>query len=106
MKFSQSKGFIDRQSYVAQYLALSVFTAGVVSALGSDDLLAAFAAGKLSSALKSEHASIYVCRLCHILGRTLQSADGERKFLLSDRFVIELRLFRIHWCLASFRCIQ
>ena len=46
MKFSHRKGFIDRESYVAQYLALAVFTIGVVSTIGSDDLLAAFAAGK------------------------------------------------------------
>ena len=47
MKLSHRKGFIDRESYVAQYLALALFTIGVVSTLGSDDLLAAFAAGAL-----------------------------------------------------------
>lgn len=45
MKLSLKKGFIDRESYVAQYLALTLFTIGVVSTIGSDDLLAAFAAG-------------------------------------------------------------
>ncbi|TFY77235.1 hypothetical protein EWM64_g6772 [Hericium alpestre] len=45
MRFTQQQGFIDRQSYVAQYLALAVFTIGVTSTIGSDDLLAAFAAG-------------------------------------------------------------
>lgn len=45
MKFSHRRGYIDRESYVAQYLALAVFIAGVVSTIGSDDLLAAFAAG-------------------------------------------------------------
>ena len=45
MKFSHRKGFIDRESYVAQYLALALFTIGVTRTLGSDDLLAAFAAG-------------------------------------------------------------
>lgn len=45
MKFARFKGFIDRESYVAQYLALAVLTMGVTSTLGSDDLLAAFAAG-------------------------------------------------------------
>lgn len=45
MKISYRKGFIDRESYVAQYLALALFTIGIVSTLGSDDLLAAFAAG-------------------------------------------------------------
>lgn len=47
MQFSYRKGFIDRESYVAQYLALALFTIGVVSTIGSDDLLAAFAAGTL-----------------------------------------------------------
>ncbi|KAI0318264.1 Sodium/hydrogen exchanger family-domain-containing protein [Amylostereum chailletii] len=45
MKLTHRKGFIDRESYVAQYLALAIFTIGVTSTLGSDDLLAAFAAG-------------------------------------------------------------
>ena len=45
MKISYQRGFIDRESYVAQYLALALFTIGIVSTLGSDDLLAAFAAG-------------------------------------------------------------
>jgi len=46
MRFSHKKGFIDRESYVAQYLALAIFTTGVVRTIGSDDLLAAFAAGQ------------------------------------------------------------
>ncbi|KAI0779989.1 Cation/H+ exchanger, partial [Fomes fomentarius] len=45
MKISHGKGFIDRESYIAQYLALTLFTIGVTRTLGSDDLLAAFAAG-------------------------------------------------------------
>jgi hypothetical protein len=45
MKFAHRRGFIDRESYVAQYLALAILTTGIVSSLGSDDLLAAFAAG-------------------------------------------------------------
>ena len=47
MKYSHRMGFIDRESYVAQYLALSLFTIGIASTIGSDDLLAAFAAGML-----------------------------------------------------------
>ena len=46
MKFSHRYGFIDRESYVAQYVALAIFITGVVDTIGSDDLLAAFAAGK------------------------------------------------------------
>ncbi|KAH7912396.1 Sodium/hydrogen exchanger family-domain-containing protein [Hygrophoropsis aurantiaca] len=45
MKLSHRKGFIDRESYVSQYIALSIFTIGVASTIGADDLLAAFAAG-------------------------------------------------------------
>ncbi|KZT10613.1 uncharacterized protein LAESUDRAFT_720955 [Laetiporus sulphureus 93-53] len=45
MKISYRKGFIDRESHLAQYLAFTLFTIGIVSTLGSDDLLAAFAAG-------------------------------------------------------------
>ena len=46
MRVSHRKGFIDRESYIAQYLALSIFTIGVASSIGADDLLAAFAAGQ------------------------------------------------------------
>ncbi|KAJ6602276.1 Sodium/hydrogen exchanger family-domain-containing protein [Mycena sp. CBHHK59/15] len=49
MKLSHNRGFIDRESYVAQYLALTLFTIGVASTIGSDDLLAAFAAGSAIS---------------------------------------------------------
>ncbi|KAI0666661.1 Sodium/hydrogen exchanger family-domain-containing protein, partial [Trametes maxima] len=49
MKFSHRKGYIDRESYVAQYLALALFTIGITRTLGSDDLLAAFAAGSAIS---------------------------------------------------------
>ncbi|KAI0054470.1 hypothetical protein BV25DRAFT_1922653 [Artomyces pyxidatus] len=45
MKFAHQKGFIDRNSYIAQYLALAILTIGVASTLGLDDLLASFAAG-------------------------------------------------------------
>jgi sodium/hydrogen antiporter len=47
MKYTHRKGYIDRESYVAQYIALAFFTIGVCSTLGSDDLLGAFAAGLL-----------------------------------------------------------
>ncbi|KAF8207055.1 Cation/H+ exchanger [Mycena galopus ATCC 62051] len=49
MKLSHRRGFIDRESFVAQYLALALFTIGVASTLGTDDLLAAFACGNAIS---------------------------------------------------------
>ncbi|KAH9007959.1 Sodium/hydrogen exchanger family-domain-containing protein [Lactarius deliciosus] len=45
MRFLQERGFIKRESYVAQYISLALFTAGATNSLGNDDLLAAFAAG-------------------------------------------------------------
>ena len=48
MKYAHRKGFIDRESYVAQYVALALFTVGATNSLGNDDLLAAFAAGVFS----------------------------------------------------------
>ncbi|KAI0661040.1 Sodium/hydrogen exchanger family-domain-containing protein, partial [Cubamyces menziesii] len=45
LQFSHRKGYIGRESYVVQYLALALFTIGITRTLGSDDLLAAFAAG-------------------------------------------------------------
>ncbi|KAF5389437.1 hypothetical protein D9757_004298 [Collybiopsis confluens] len=49
LQLSKRKGYIDRESYVAQYLAMSFFTIGVAKTIGSDDLLAAFAAGSAMS---------------------------------------------------------
>ncbi|KAJ7454316.1 Sodium/hydrogen exchanger [Mycena galericulata] len=49
MRMSHRHGFIDRESYVAQYLALALFTIGIASTIGSDDLLAAFACGNAIS---------------------------------------------------------
>jgi hypothetical protein len=45
LRFAHQKGFLDRESYVAQYIALALFTVGATNSLGNDDLLAAFAAG-------------------------------------------------------------
>lgn len=45
MQFSYRKGLMDQESYIAQYLALAIFTTGVAYSLGADDLLAAFSAG-------------------------------------------------------------
>ncbi|PPQ73612.1 hypothetical protein CVT26_010520 [Gymnopilus dilepis] len=45
MKFCQRYDLIDRTSYVAQYLSLTMLTIGITSLLGVDDLLAAFFCG-------------------------------------------------------------
>ena len=45
MKFCERRELIDRHSYVAQYVSLAMFTIGVCTLLGTDDLLAAFACG-------------------------------------------------------------
>ncbi|KAG1862573.1 Cation/H+ exchanger [Suillus subalutaceus] len=45
MNVSHKQGFINHGSYIAQYLALPIFTMGIASTIGADDLLAAFAAG-------------------------------------------------------------
>jgi NhaP-type Na+/H+ or K+/H+ antiporter len=51
MKYARRRGFIDRESYVAQYIALALMSIGLTSMLGSDDLLAAFAAGGSAQSL-------------------------------------------------------
>ena len=45
MKYLYKLKWLNEESYVMQYLALAVFTEGLVNTIGSDDLLAAFAAG-------------------------------------------------------------
>ncbi|KAG7091677.1 hypothetical protein E1B28_010697 [Marasmius oreades] len=45
MKYCQRRELIDRQSYVAQYISMALFTIGVCTLLGTDDLLAAFSCG-------------------------------------------------------------
>lgn len=60
MKLSYRKGLVDRESLVAQFLALAILTVGLGSTLGSDDLLAAFAAGTCSR----EFMTLRVSRKC------------------------------------------
>lgn len=49
LAYSHDNVLADRQSFVIQYVALAFFTVGVASAVGMDDLLAAFAAGSAVS---------------------------------------------------------
>ncbi|KAF8309346.1 hypothetical protein DL93DRAFT_2063063 [Clavulina sp. PMI_390] len=49
MRLMQRKGFIGSESYVVQLVALVLFIEGVVTLMGSDDLLACFAAGSAVS---------------------------------------------------------
>ncbi|KAK0225802.1 Sodium/hydrogen exchanger [Armillaria fumosa] len=49
MKRSLRRGFVGRESYVAYYLALTFLIIGIVNTIGSDDLLATFAAGNALS---------------------------------------------------------
>ncbi|KAF9516786.1 hypothetical protein BS47DRAFT_1371584 [Hydnum rufescens UP504] len=45
MRFAESRGYVGPDSYAIQFVSLSLFTIGLVTIIGSDDLLAAFAAG-------------------------------------------------------------
>ncbi|KAL5528414.1 hypothetical protein ACEPAF_7550 [Sanghuangporus sanghuang] len=45
MRYAYRKGLADKESLVVQYLALAMLTIGIANSIGSDDLLAAFAAG-------------------------------------------------------------
>lgn len=47
MRIAHGKGYIDRESFAAQYIALTLFIVGICDMLGVDDLLASFAAGEL-----------------------------------------------------------
>jgi NhaP-type Na+/H+ or K+/H+ antiporter len=45
LKFAKRRELIDRESMVAMYVALALLVTGLTTLAGSDDLLAAFAAG-------------------------------------------------------------
>lgn len=45
IKFAESRGLIDRESFLVFYFVLALFCTGVGSIIGTDDLLVAFAAG-------------------------------------------------------------
>lgn len=45
LRFSDSRGYVDRPGMVVFYLLLAIFSVGVGSTLGSDDFLVAFGAG-------------------------------------------------------------
>lgn len=49
LRRAERRGFIDRSSYLGQYLSLTILSLGVTALLGGDDLLAAFAAGSAVS---------------------------------------------------------
>ena len=69
MEFSHRHSVIDRQSYVTQYLSLAIFVSGIVSTLGSDDLLAVFAAGGLPTSVHLVRPDmVFIDRMCHFMG--------------------------------------
>lgn len=45
LRFSESRGFIGRSSFLVFYLLLAIFAVGVGSTLGTDDFLVSFGAG-------------------------------------------------------------
>ena len=84
MRYAHRKGLIDRESFVAQYLALAIFTIGIANTLGSDDLLAAFAAGR--SAAISRHVTLltfWLLRECGFMGWPFQRPHRGRGLLVS-----------------------
>jgi hypothetical protein len=82
MKFSTRRGYINRESYVAQYLALAIFTVGVVRTLGSDDLLAAFAAGEFRYLTLYGQSSHYFCQVLPSPGIKILTNGSKAKHLL------------------------
>jgi hypothetical protein len=104
MRFAQIKGFLDRESYVAQYIALALFTVGATNSLGNDDLLAAFAAGMPVITI-CFFALIFACRQCNFLGRSLQPTDRRRCILFYSRSRPQLRLLYLYRSMASVRSI-
>lgn len=48
IRFMERRGFVGPESYLVQFVAMVLFIEGIVTLMGSDDLLACFAAGKLS----------------------------------------------------------
>jgi len=76
MKLGYRKSFIDRESYIAQYLALAIFTIGVAIILEADDLLAAFAAGALYSLTLLNGSDSRFCRLYYFLGWKIHPDRG------------------------------
>ena len=75
LRFAQERGFITRETYIAQFISLALFTVGATKSLGNDDLLAAFAAGLLIVHNGTVLRLILVCRLCDLLGRPFQPTD-------------------------------
>lgn len=101
MKLSHKRGFIDRESFVAQYLALAIFTMGVASTIGVDDLLASFAAGQRHFCL--QYVMVSPCdRLCNLMGWPLQCSDGRRFVLVCNRLRSQLCLLHLYRRLAPF----
>ena len=102
MKLSHRKGWLDRESYIAQYLAFAILTIGIASTLGSDDLLAAFAAGKSTTDYSLFFSKqLMLLRYDDFMGRTFQSPDRRGSIFIYYRLGIELRKLHLYRSLAS-----
>ena len=101
MRYAQIKGFLDRESFVAQYIALALFTVGATNSLGNDDLLAAFAAGVFVPHHDIFFPLISACRKCNFLGRLLQPTNRTRCILFYPRSCPQLRLLYLYRSMAS-----
>lgn len=107
IKFSHRHGFINRESYVAQYLALAILVTGIVSTIGSDDLLAAFAAGLFTPCLIAEYilSVSYMVRLRGFLGWRIHRKHRRGSFCLCHGPPSQLRVLRLYRGLDTLRCI-
>jgi hypothetical protein len=106
MRYAHRKGFIDRESYIAQYIALALFTVGVTNSLGNDDLLAAFAAGVFAPRPCCALLLIHAYRQCDLLGWPFQRTDRRRFILHHPRSCPQLRLLYLYRSVASVRSIS
>ncbi|KAI0743204.1 Sodium/hydrogen exchanger family-domain-containing protein [Irpex lacteus] len=91
-------------SYVAQYLALALFTIGVASSLGTDDLFAAFAAGSaLSCEVFSSAIDLLLNCPCFVsIGPSPPSTPPNSASLIVLLFVI-LVVRRCLCCIGGYR---
>jgi len=106
MRYAYQKRILDRQSYIAQYIGLALFTAGATNSLGNDDLLAAFAAGTFPPSQCCLSLFIPARRLCDLVGWLFQRTDRRRFVLRYHRVRPQLRVLHLYRSMAPIRSIS
>ena len=107
LKFAKRRALIDRESMVAMYVSLALFTTAVTTLAGSDDLLAAFACGVAFAwdDWFSESIGGFFFPLDLRPAKLIYKCRG-LQLLKHYRSACQLRHLHLHWCNDAIQRLQ